>query len=138
MPQKRIQDLRPGMDNITLNLRVLRADEPKVVQTKRGSRTLSEAIVGDETGRARMTLWGKHAGTIHEGDAIRVENAFITSFKGEIQINVGTKGTITSIDDSEVVSEEEVPDITPKAPRGYRTEGRSPYRRGKGKRFRRQ
>jgi replication factor A1 len=32
-------------------------------------------VIGDETGRVKVTLWGKHAGTLKEGEAVEIRNA---------------------------------------------------------------
>jgi len=116
----KIKDLKPGMDNIDLKVRVLEAYKPKIIQTRKGSRIISEAIVGDDTGRTKMTLWGKKAGTVEEGDALEIKNAFVTVFKGQAQLNVGKQGEIVKIEDNEVVSKEEVPENVPKVEGGYR------------------
>lgn len=132
----KIKDLKPGMDNINLKVRVLEAYKPKIIQTKKGSRIISEAIVGDETGRTKMTLWGKKAGTIEEGEALEIRNAFVTAFRGQAQLNVGKQGEIVKINNEDVISKEEVPEVTPKA-EGYRKPYSSGYRRKgpfKGKR----
>ena len=115
----KIKDLKPGMDNIDLKVRVLEAHKPKVIQTRKGSRIISEAIVGDDTGRTKMTLWGKKAGTVEEGEALEIRNAFVTAFKGQAQLNVGKQGEIVKIEDSEVVSKENVPENIPKVEGNY-------------------
>jgi replication factor A1 len=63
----RVIDLREGMDGVSVRVRVLEAGEAKVIETRNGPRTISEALVGDESGRVRLTLWGKLAGSIKKG-----------------------------------------------------------------------
>ena len=130
---RKISSLREGEDNVNVKVRVLKTMDTKVVETRRGPRTISEAVVGDETGRIKMTLWGKHAGSLREGQAVEVSGAWTTSYRGEVQLNVGFRGEIKELDDDEVVSESEVPDEVPKAqsPSGFRRQ-RTPYRRGSG------
>ena len=94
---RKVMDLREGEDNVSVKVRVLETREPKVVQTRRGPRTISEAIVGDETGRMKLTLWGKHAGTLQEGEAIEITGAWTTQYRGEVQLNVGYRGEIRRI-----------------------------------------
>ncbi len=122
----KVINLKPGMENVNLRVRVLRAGETKVIQTRKGVRTISEAIVGDESGRVKLTLWGRHAGTIEEGTAIEVKGAFTTQYRGEVQLNLGSKGSIEQISEELVPSEEDIPEATPKAP--Y-TPGRGGYQR---------
>lgn len=113
---KKVKDLKPGMSNVDIKVRVLEASPPKTIQTKKGERTISEAVVGDETGRVKLTLWGRAAGTIKEGDAIEIKGGWTTAYRGEVQLNIGGRDTIQSISDEEVPKEEEVPEERPKAP----------------------
>lgn len=131
---RKVSSLREGEDNISVKVRVLKTTDSRVVETRKGPRTISEAVVGDETGRIKMTLWGKHAGTLKEGQAIEVNGAWTTAYRGEVQLNVGFKGEIREVDNSEVAAESEIPEAVPKAQnqppqRAGFTRERSPYRR---------
>ncbi len=136
---RKISSLKEGEDNVTVKVRVIETREPKVVETRRGPRTISEAIVGDDTARIKLTLWGKHAGTLKEGQAVEVSGAWTTSYRGDVQLNVGFKGEIKEVEDDEVPQADEVPEDVPKASQERRTYGRtsrnSPRRPPYGKRF---
>jgi len=132
--ETKISELKPGMDNVSVKVRVLEAQEPRVINTRKGPRTISEAIVGDETGRTRLTLWGHAAGSLKEGDAVEIQGAWTTAYRGQVVLNVGGKSNIEHVEDSEVPQADEVPEESPTAPEGYRPPrrggmGRSPYRR---------
>ena len=118
--EKKISDLRPGEDGVVVKGRVLEVGEPRDVETRSGLRTLSEAVIGDETGRVKLTLWGDHAGSLSVGQVIEVQNGFTTAFRGKVQLNVGQRGAIKVLDDSEVVPEDQIPDESPDAPEGWR------------------
>jgi len=113
--ERKVSQLREGEDGVTVRVRVLSVGETKTVQTRKGPRTLSEALVGDETGRVRLTLWGKHAGTLQEGEAVEIRGAWTTSYRGEVQLNVGYRGEIERIEDDSVPQPEEIPEDRPKA-----------------------
>ena len=112
---RKVADLREGEENLDVKVRVLSVEPPKVIHTQRGDRTISEAVVGDETGRVKLTAWGSQAGKLQEGEAVELKGAWTTSFRGQVQLNIGGRGKIEKIDDSEVPKPEEVPDVTPKA-----------------------
>ena len=122
-------ELEEGQDNVKVKVRVLEASEPKVIQTRKGPRTISEAIVGDETGRMKLTLWGKHAGTLKEGEAVEISGAWTTQYRGEVQLNVGYRGEINKIEEDDVPSSDEIPEQTPKAKNPYRPRGQRYYSR---------
>ncbi|MGB9785473.1 MAG: OB-fold nucleic acid binding domain-containing protein [Fervidicoccaceae archaeon] len=134
---KKVMELKQGESSITVKGRVLEANEPKTIETKKGTRTISEAVLGDETGRIKVTLWGDKAGTVEEGQAVKISGAWTTGYRGKVQLNVGSSSEITQIDDGEVPSAEEVPESEPAAPmeerRGFdRRGGRRDYRQGGG------
>jgi len=127
----RVIDLKEGMDGVSVRVRVIEAGEAKVIETKNGPRTISEAVVGDESGRVRLTLWGKLAGSIKKGDAIEIKGGWTTTYRGQVQLNVGAKGGITRLRDEDVVREEDIPEDTPKPKTQYtRTTRGPPPRRG--------
>ncbi len=115
---RKVSSLKEGEDNVSVRVRVISTSEPKIIETRKGPRRISEAIVGDETGRIKLTLWGKHAGTLREGEAVEVKGAWTTSYRGDVQLNVGYRGSIERISDDEVPGAEEVPEETPKASGG--------------------
>ena len=42
-----------------------------------------------------MSLWNEQIDTVKAGSRIKIENGYVTSFKGEIQLNVGRFGKLT-------------------------------------------
>ena len=56
---------------------------------------VADAIVQDETGTIKLTLWNEQIDMVNLGDNIKIENGYVTSFKGEIQLNVGKYGKLT-------------------------------------------
>jgi len=131
LEEKKVSQLREGEDEVTVRVRVLEVGETKTVQTRKGPRTLSEAVVGDETGRVRLTLWGRHAGSLEEGEAVEIRGAWTTSYRGEVQLNVGYRGEIERIDDDQVAKPEEVPEETPKAQSTWRPRRQGGWSRGR-------
>ncbi len=125
----KVMDLKPEMNNVNLIVRVLQAGEPKIIMTRSGQRTISEALVGDETGRVKLTLWGHAAGSVKEGEAIEIKGAWTTAFQGRVQLNIGGAGNIRVLDNESVPQPEEIPDSIPTAPSNYRPRRRPPRRR---------
>ena len=132
--EEKIGNLKAGMENVNVTVRVLEASEPKVIQTKKGERTISEAIVGDETGRVKLTLWGKLAGSIKPGSVVKIVNAWTTAYKGKVQLNAGSRSTISEVSDDLAPSEDQIPENTPSAGeyrrqfKGRRKQNRGPRR----------
>src|SRR4030067_2745970 len=70
----RIQDIRIGMKGITLMARVLEIPQPRVVFTQFGQAKVTSALIADETGTVRLTLWDKQIDLIPVDSLILLEN----------------------------------------------------------------
>jgi len=94
-----VRDLKPGMSRVEITVKVLNTSESKQVVTSAGiDHEILELEVGDDSGSIRLVLWDERI--IHglrKNDAIKIENGFVTSFKGVWRINVGRYGTITRV-----------------------------------------
>jgi replication factor A1 len=117
----KISELRDKR-SVTIKGRVLEVSEKRTVNTKYGPTEMSEAVIGDETGRVRVTLWGDKAGSLKEGEVVEIKDAWAKSYRGEVQISVGKRSTITKLSDDEAPPAEEIPETRPRA---YRGRGRS-------------
>lgn len=92
-----IKDLRNGMKRVTVEANVVEKGETRVVRSRYKDETynVADAVVADETGSIKLTLWNEQIDQVEIGNKIKIENGYVTSFKGEIQLNVGKFGTMT-------------------------------------------
>lgn len=95
----KIGDLREGMKKVNVIAEVLRTSEASKVHTQfRDNALVSNAVVGDETGKVMLCLWDQQVNAVSMGDHIEVRNAHVASFKGEKQLRLGKNGTITILE----------------------------------------
>jgi replication factor A1 len=92
-----IKDLRNGMKRVEVEAQVTEKGNPREVTSryKDETYTVADAVVADETGSIKLTLWNEQIDQVNVNDKIKIENGYITSFRGEIQLNVGKYGTLT-------------------------------------------
>ena len=82
-----IKDLKAGMRRINLIAKVLEISEPYKVNTRFGTEAyISNALISDETGIIRMSLWNKQIGMISKGDTIKIENGIVVGFRNDLQL----------------------------------------------------
>ena len=94
-----IRDLRAGMKNVSLKARVLEVTQPKHVVTRYGNlASLAKALIADETGKIKLCLWNEQIGSVAAGDTVQIENARTSTFRGERQLSLGKKGTLSNIE----------------------------------------
>lgn len=92
-----VKDLRNGMKRVDVEAQVTEKGNPREVMSryKDESYTVADAVVADETGSIKLTLWNEQIDQVNVNDKIKIENGYVTSFKGEIQLNVGKYGKLT-------------------------------------------
>lgn len=97
-PSNNIADLRPGMTKVNLKAEVLEIAEPKRVVTRYGNNAnIVKVLIGDETGTIKLCLWNEQMDNVSKGDIIQIENAQASAFRGERQLALGKRGTLTTI-----------------------------------------
>jgi len=94
-----VHDLKPGMSHVNISLKVLNISESKQLVTSAGvDHEILELEAGDKSGSIKLVLWDeKIIPYLKKGDTVKIENGFVTSFKGAWRINVGRYGAITKV-----------------------------------------
>jgi len=92
----RIGDLKVGMKKVNLKAEVLEIPESRTVYTRYGTTAcISNALIRDETGSMKMSLWNQQINTVHKGDVIDVKNGTVAWFSGERQLRLGRSGSLS-------------------------------------------
>ncbi|MDQ3872934.1 MAG: OB-fold nucleic acid binding domain-containing protein [Thermoproteota archaeon] len=93
-----ISELKAGMRNVSITGRIESVGEPRTVNLRTGgTNTVADAIISDETGSIKLSLWGDDVNKVQPGDKVSIENGYINTFKGENSINVGKFGNLKKI-----------------------------------------
>ncbi len=92
-----INELRNGMKRVSVEAKVVEKGNTREVQSRYKDETykVADAVVADESGSIKLTLWNEQIDQVNVNDNIKIENGYVTSFKGEIQLNVGKFGKLT-------------------------------------------
>ena len=93
----KIKELRNGMKRVNVKAKVVEKSAPREVLSRFSDTThkVATAIIADDTGTIKLTLWNDQIDQVDVNDTVKVENGYVTSFKGEIQLNVGKYGKLT-------------------------------------------
>jgi replication factor A1 len=94
----KLNELRPGMENLELMVEIISKGEPREVETYSGLKhILVEGEIKDDTMTMRLTVWNDTIDELKKvkaGDKVKLVNCFITSFKGVLSVNIGRESTI--------------------------------------------
>ena len=96
-----IRDLRTGMNRVSVKAEVLEIAKPTLVFTRFGNyASVANALIADKTGKIKLCLWNEQINSISIGDTIQIENASMSTFRGERQLRIGKKGSFRIVEDS--------------------------------------
>jgi replication factor A1 len=93
----KIKDISSPMGNVELVGKIVEIGEERQVMTKYGRRRVADAVLEDDTGRIKMTLWGEQIDSVKEGDKVEISGGFVTEFRDELQLNVPRRGKIVVV-----------------------------------------
>jgi len=92
----KVKELIAGMRQVEVEAKVMEISEPRQTRSRTTGESLrvAEAAISDETGTIKLALWNEQINQVHTNDKVRIYNGYVTSFKGEKQLNIGRYGTL--------------------------------------------
>ena len=88
--QNRLEPIEGVVDTIS---------EPRTVNLRTGGQAqVADAVLKDDTGQIKLTLWDAQIKMVKPGSKVRIENGYVTSFKGENSLNVGKYGKLSVLE----------------------------------------
>ena len=85
-PQNKLEPIEGVIDSIS---------EPRTVNLKTGGQAqVADAILKDDTGQIKLSLWDAQIKMVKQGSKVRIENGYISTFRGENSLNVGKYGKL--------------------------------------------
>jgi len=103
--QLNIGDLRSGMKQVALKAKVIEITKPILVVTRFGNyANVANALLADETGKIKLSLWNEQINSLSVGDIIQIANAHVAMFRSERQLRIGKKGTLSVVENTNSVN----------------------------------
>jgi replication factor A1 len=95
---QKISELRNGMKGINVTAKIIEIPPTRTVNTRFGTlANVSNMMIADDTGSVRLSLWNNQIDKVHKGDEVEVSTCKVGRFRGELQLRLGRKGTISTI-----------------------------------------
>ena len=108
-----IEDLSLGLSDVNCKGLVLDTESVRTFDRDDGSEgRVANLVIGDETGRVRVTLWDEMANRVTEidpGTAVEVVDGYVRERDGDLELHVGDRGAVEELDETI----EYDPDATP-------------------------
>jgi len=93
----KIKDLRDGMKRVDVEAKIIEKAATREVLSRYKDvvHRVANATISDGTGSIKLTLWNDQIDQVSVNDNIKIENGYVTSFRGEVQLNVGRYGKLS-------------------------------------------
>ena len=88
----KISDIKSGQGKIEVEADVVSVSEPKEINKFGKPLKVATAILKDESGTVKFSLWNQDVDKVKAGDRIKVTNGYANEFNGEIQLTAGKFG----------------------------------------------
>lgn len=86
----------PGMNDLIIEGKIDNISEPRTVDLKTGGTAqVADAIISDETGSIKLSLWNDRINSIKVGDSVIIGNGYTKEYHVEITLNVSKNGALT-------------------------------------------
>jgi replication factor A1 len=97
---QQIKELTPRSRRVDVVVRVTSLSPTRRVVSRRDRRAhrVAEAVVEDDTGVIRLTLWDDDIAAVRVGETVRVRNGYVKLFKGSMRLAVGPRGALETVD----------------------------------------
>jgi len=92
-----IKELKPKQGKVEITAEVLEIGSSREFNVKGASGRVANAVIKDETGKIKLTLWNDEIDKIKVGNKIKIVNGYVNEWKGEMQLMAGRFGHIDVI-----------------------------------------
>jgi replication factor A1 len=132
--EAKVGDLTPQSKAVNVTAKVVSKTEIREIPMGRdgSAHKVCDALIGDETGVVYLTLWDDNIEKVNEGDSVRIENGYVTLFKGNIRLNIGKYGKLEPAKEPLAVEVNTENNVSSKAYEQERRPFRGGDRRGSG------
>ena len=89
-----ISELSAGQGNVNVEGTIGEVGEVKNFNKFGRELRVANAILKDDSGTIKLTLWNDEATKFKEGDKVKIENGYVNEFQGEPQLTAGKFGKI--------------------------------------------
>jgi replication factor A1 len=98
-PIQKIAELREGQARVIVEGEIRNRSSPRSVMSRKTGESLKvmDANLADDTGNISLVLWNEQIRQIEDANKIRIENGYVKSYRGNLQLSIGKWGTIISL-----------------------------------------
>tara|TARA_Y100000310_G_scaffold314506_1_gene363939 strand:- start:730 stop:1122 length:393 start_codon:yes stop_codon:yes gene_type:complete len=100
-----ISELTSGQGNVNVEGTITEVGESRTFSKFGREMTVANAMLKDDSGSIKLTLWNDDVTKFKEGDKVKIENGYVNEFQGENQLTSGKFGKIEKVGEGEASEE---------------------------------
>jgi len=97
----KISELTMGQGNVDVEGTIKEISEPRTFDRFGRQLRVADAVLEDDSGTIKLTLWNEDVDKFAAGDKVKVTNGYIREFQGEKQLTSGKFGKIEKAGEGE-------------------------------------
>ena len=105
----KIKELQSGQCSVEVEAVIKEIEEPKSFNKYGRELRLRNAVIEDDSGFVKLTLWNEDVDKYAVGEKVKITNGYVNEFQGEKQLTSGKFGKIEkvegSVDDASIPSD---------------------------------
>ena len=90
----KISELKPRQGKIEIEVEIVSIDPPREFNKFGNVGKVANAIVKDDSGEMKLTLWNDEIDKVKPGIKVKITNGYVSEFQGEKQLTAGRFGKI--------------------------------------------
>jgi replication factor A1 len=102
----KISELQAKQGNVDIVAEVHEVSEAKEFSKFGKAGRVANAILKDDSGEIKLSLWNEQIDTVRKGTRVHIKNGFVNEWQGEKQLTTGRQGTIEVLPDAETLVKE--------------------------------
>jgi replication factor A1 len=100
-----ISELTIGQGNVNVEGTIHEIGEMKSFNKFGKELKVANAMLKDDSGSVKLTLWNDDVSRFKDGDKIKIVNGYVNEFQGEKQLTSGKFGSMEKLDGSDTAEE---------------------------------
>jgi replication factor A1 len=109
----KISELTSGQGNVNVEGTIQEIGETRSFNKFGRELRVANAILTDDSGSIKLTLWNDDVTRFKEGDKVKILNGYVNEFQGENQLTSGKFGKIELASESETTESEPQKELEP-------------------------
>jgi len=90
----KISELKTKQGNVDIEVEVKSIEEPRSFNKFGKELRVANALVADDSGEIKLTLWNDEIDKVSVGSKVKITNGFVNEFQGEKQLTAGKFGKL--------------------------------------------